>query len=92
MFGLIYFFFFLSGRCVSADAATDFCAFVDVLLRRILDAFVPTLFDVFSFFAMALFPFWLCFQRIAFYPSCACVVRCRHLTGGMRMMDKMLLN
>jgi hypothetical protein len=63
VFGLIYFFFFRSGHCVSADAATDFCAFVAVLLRSILDAFVPTLLGVFSFFAMALFTFWLCYPN-----------------------------
>ena len=61
---MIYFFFFRSGACVNADAATDFCALVDFGFRRILAAFEATLLDVFSFFAMALFLSGLCFPNV----------------------------
>ena len=47
-----YFFFFLSGAWVNAEAATDFCVFVDFGSLRILDALDATLFDVFSFLAI----------------------------------------
>ena len=49
------YFFLRSGRCVSAEPATDFCAFVEPLLLKILAAFDATLLDVFSFFAMVVF-------------------------------------
>jgi hypothetical protein len=42
--------FFLSGRCVRADAATDFTAFGVFALLSSFDAFEPTDFDVRSFF------------------------------------------
>jgi len=43
--------FFLSGRCVKAEAAT-LRTFFDVLVRRSFEAVVPTRFDVLSFLAI----------------------------------------
>jgi len=46
------YYFFLFGLCVNADPATLF-TFLGVLgLLKSFAAFVPTLFDVFSFFAI----------------------------------------
>jgi len=52
--GLSYRFlvFRLSAVCVNAEAATDLAAFEEVLLRKIFEAFVATLDDVFSFLAI----------------------------------------
>jgi len=62
-----YFFrFFLSGRWVSADPATDFDFFELFLSLSISEAIFPTRFDVFSFLAI-LFPFqryWLFCQTL----------------------------
>ena len=48
---VIYFLFFRSGRCVKAEAAT-LRTVLDLLVRRSLEAAVPTRFDVFSFLPM----------------------------------------
>lgn len=44
-----FLFALLFGAWVNADAATDFCALVDLGLLRIFDAFDATFFDVRSF-------------------------------------------
>ena len=54
---LFYFFFrFLSGACVRAEAATDFTFLGVFLFRRSFPALEATLLDVFSFFAIVLSP------------------------------------
>jgi hypothetical protein len=49
---LIDYFFFLSGRCVKADAATALVILVLLERRKTFDASFPTRLDVFSFFAI----------------------------------------
>jgi hypothetical protein len=48
--------FFLSGRCVNAEAAVLLAFFDVLLLRNCWEAILPTRFEVFSFLAI-LFPF-----------------------------------
>lgn len=52
-----YYFFFLSGACVSTDPATDLTAFEDFGLRRSFAAFEATFFEVFSFLPIIKIPF-----------------------------------
>jgi len=48
---MTYFPFFLSGRCVKAEPAT-LRTVLDLLVRRSLEAALPTRFDVLSFLAI----------------------------------------